>query len=152
MVTDMQLDKNAKDLHSALIQLIRVYQFRDRDKIQVCCRGLSVTQYYVIAMIVENGPLGIIDLVKRLYLDKSTISRVVDQLVDKDYIKKGVNPKDGRGIRLEVTKTSISVYRQIEIMEINDMKKMLRNIDPKTGRTAIKLISELSEEAREEFR
>ncbi len=63
-----KVDKNAKELHTALGKLIRVYQFRDRDKIQVCCRGLSVTQYYVIAMLVENGSLGIMDLTKILYL------------------------------------------------------------------------------------
>ena len=128
-----------------------MYQFRDRNKIHECCQGLSVTQYYIITMIVENGLLGIIDLTKKLYLDKSTISRVVDLLVENGYLNKEVNPKDGRGIRLEVTDKGITVYQQIEIMELNDLEKMLRKIDPKVSRTAIKLISELAVEAKEEF-
>lgn len=38
---DDQLMRDAEELHEALNQLVRVYQFRDRDRI--CCYDVSVT-------------------------------------------------------------------------------------------------------------
>ena len=102
-------------------------------------------------MIVENGLLGIIDLTKKLYLDKSTISRVVDLLVENGYLNKEVNPKDGRAIMLNVTDKGVKVHQQVEIMEIDDMKQLLSNIDPKVSQKAIMLISELAKKAIEEY-
>ena len=41
-----QLTQDSEDLYEALNQLVRVYQFRDRDRI--CCYDVSVTQCYAI--------------------------------------------------------------------------------------------------------
>ena len=43
---DPSLDRDAEALQDALSELIRVYQFRDRDRI--CCHDISVTQCYVL--------------------------------------------------------------------------------------------------------
>ena len=56
--TDSQqtaLDRDARGLHEAVADLVRVYQFRDRDRI--CCHDVSVTQCYALETIVEHGPL-----------------------------------------------------------------------------------------------
>ena len=62
-------------LHEAVADLVRVYQFRDRDRI--CCHDVSVTQCYALETLVEHGPLRLSALAERLFLDKSTTSRVV---------------------------------------------------------------------------
>ena len=64
---------------SAVADLVRVYQFRDRDRI--CCHDVSVTQCYALETMVEHGPLRLSALADRLFLDKSTTSRVVSTLV-----------------------------------------------------------------------
>ena len=149
--TDTRLEKNAKELHAVLVQLVRIYQFRDRNKIQVRYHRLTISQYYIIAMIAENGPLGIMDLTKKLYLDKSTISRVVDLLIKKGYIIKEASQSDGRAIRLNVTDNGRIVYQKIETIGTEDMKKMLENIDPKACRTMIKIISDLVKKATKQY-
>jgi len=148
---DKQLAKNAKDLHCVLVQLIRIYQFRDRNKIQVRYHRLSVAQYYIIAMIVESGPLGIMDLSIKLFVDKSTISRVVDLLVAKDYIIKKASLTDGRAIKLNVTEKGHAVYQKIERIGIDDMEMMLSKIDPAASRTTIKIISALVKKATKQY-
>jgi DNA-binding MarR family transcriptional regulator len=102
-------------------------------------------------MIVENGPLGIMDLTKKLYLDKSTISRVVDLLIKKGYIIKEPSQTDGRAIRLNVTANGRIVYQKIETIGTEDMKKMLENIDPKACRSMIKIISDLVKKATKQY-
>ena len=39
------LQADAETLHAALSELVRVYQFRDRDRI--CCHDISVTQCWM---------------------------------------------------------------------------------------------------------
>ena len=46
-------DATAEELHAALSALIRVYQFRDRDRI--CCHDVSVTQCYALEALVKLG-------------------------------------------------------------------------------------------------
>ena len=75
---DAELSRDAARLYDALSDLIRVYQFRDRDRI--CCHDLSVTQCYALEALVRRGPLTMNELAARLFLDKSTASRVVDAL------------------------------------------------------------------------
>src|SRR6476469_10157818 len=81
-LADLQHDAVA--LQAAVADLVRVYQFRDRDRI--CCHDVSVTQCYALETIVEHGPLRLSALAERLFLDKSTTRRVVSTLVRKGYV------------------------------------------------------------------
>src|SRR6185295_7416015 len=76
---------DATALHEALSELVRVYQFRDRDRI--CCHDISVTQCYALEALLRRGPSGLNELAQELYLDKSTASRVVAALQRKGYIR-----------------------------------------------------------------
>jgi DNA-binding MarR family transcriptional regulator len=73
-----RLERDALALYHALNGLIRIYQFRDRDRI--CCHGISIAQCYGLEALVQDGPLMLNELASYLYLDKSTTSRVVDEL------------------------------------------------------------------------
>ena len=83
------IDRDALGLYEAVAELVRVYQFRDRDRI--CCHDVSVTQCYALETIVEHDPLRLSALADRLFLDKSTTSRVVSTLVRKGYVEQSVD-------------------------------------------------------------
>ena len=70
-----ELQADAEALQAAVADLVRVYQFRDRDRI--CCHDISVTQCHALETLVEHGPMRLGALAERLFLDKSTTSRVV---------------------------------------------------------------------------
>ena len=76
---DQALQRDAEALQSAVSSLVRIYQFRDRNRI--CCHDISVTQCYALEALVEQGPLRLGALAERMHLDKSTTSRVVQTLV-----------------------------------------------------------------------
>ena len=81
---DPQLQQDATALYEAVNQLVRFYQFRDRDLI--CCHDVSVTQCYALEFLTEHGSLRLQQLAELMLLDKSTSSRVVDSLVKKGYV------------------------------------------------------------------
>lgn len=62
-----QLSQDAEDLYEALNQLVRVYQFRDRDRI--CCYDVSVTQCYAVETLVKKGALRLHVLAEEMFLD-----------------------------------------------------------------------------------
>src|SRR5947199_7736847 len=95
------LDRDAAALQAAVADLVRVYQFRDRDRI--CCHDVSVTQCYALEALVRQGGMSMNDLAARLYLDKSTASRVVDALERKGYVTRLPHPEDRRAVILEAS-------------------------------------------------
>ena len=96
------LDRDAAALQTAVADLVRVYQFRDRDRI--CCHDISVTQCYALETLVDRGPMRLGALAERLFLDKSnTTSRVVGSLVKKGYVEQQAEAGDKRATALLAT-------------------------------------------------
>src|SRR4051794_40071483 len=102
------LDKDARAVHAALSDLVRVYQFRDRDRI--CCHDISVTQCYALEALVRQGPSTLGAVAAELYLDKSTASRVIASLERKRYVSRSSHPKDGRAVVLKPTRAGRHLY------------------------------------------
>jgi len=142
---DPRLERDATDLHAALSELIRVYQFRDRDKI--CCHDLSVTQCHALSMISDFGPLSMNDLAGRLYLDKSTTSRVVDSLERKGFALRDANPDDRRALLLNTTESGREVLATIRVEIVAEEKRLLGDFEPAVRREMIRLVSRLARAA-----
>jgi DNA-binding MarR family transcriptional regulator len=102
---------HALALQDALSELIRVVQFRDRDR--ACCYDLSVSQCYALRAVVLDGPLSVNDLAAGLYLEKSTASRLAAGLVDAGLVGKVPDPDDARAVRLEATGEGRALHVQI---------------------------------------
>src|SRR5688500_14528398 len=105
------LRADAEALHAAVADLVRVYQFRDRDRI--CCHDVSVTQCYALETLVQHGPLRLGELADRLFLDKSTTSRVVQSLVKKRYVEQLADRADARATTLRPTTAGRRLYTRI---------------------------------------
>jgi DNA-binding MarR family transcriptional regulator len=146
---DPNLDNDAEEMHKAMSELIRVYQFRDRSRI--CYRNISVTQCYAINSIIEKGPMTLKMLASELYLDKSTASRVIDALAKKEYIKRFTDAGDARAIRIEVTECGRKLHNLIERDLVNEMKQIMKMFEPDVRRIAAKLVAQFAKAATERF-
>jgi MarR family transcriptional regulator, 2-MHQ and catechol-resistance regulon repressor len=87
---DATLTRQARELQDALSEFVRVYQFRDRD--QICCHDVSVTQCYALDALLRRGLATLNELAAELCLDKSTASRVVATLERKGYAARSTHP------------------------------------------------------------
>ncbi len=142
---DPSLDAHAAELHGALRDLKRIYQFRDRDRI--CCHDISVTQCWALDALVRAGPLSLNELAAELYLDKSTASRVVNALERKGYVQRRRNPADGRAVSLAVTSSGASLVARIESEMVAEEKRLLAEFEPDVRAAMIRLIGRLAEAA-----
>lgn len=142
-ITD--LERDAIELQDALNELIRVYQFRDRKRI--CCYDVSVTQCYAMRELARTGPMALSALARRLYLDDSTASRVVDSLERKGYTTRGKDPTDARALRVRLSESGRTLYTQIESDLLREQEALLAEIDPEIRQATARLMSRLAREA-----
>jgi DNA-binding MarR family transcriptional regulator len=145
--SDPALERDARALYGAMSDLIRVYQFRDRDRI--CCHDISVSQCYALEAVVRQGGMTLNDLAAHLYLDKSTASRVVDSLERKEYVTRAPHPSDRRAVLLEPTPAGRDLYRRIEDDILAEEKTLLAGFDPEIRRAMTHLIARLARAAAE---
>ncbi|WP_266168828.1 MarR family winged helix-turn-helix transcriptional regulator [Dyella subtropica] len=143
------LQRDAEALHAAVSDLVRVYQFRDRDKI--CCYDISVTQCYALEALVERGPCRSQALAEVLMLDKSTTTRVVDALVRKGYAARLPDPVDARAVSLEVTPAGRKLYEQINAELIEQQVALLRDLEPDVRAGATEILRRLAKAAQARF-
>lgn len=97
-VSDAQADTTADTqvmrLHRAVAELVRRYQFRDRN--EICCFGISVSQCYALEALDREGELPMGALASRMRLSVSTMTRVVDQLVEHGLVRRARSGDDRR--------------------------------------------------------
>ena len=137
--------QSAEALNAALSNLIRVYQFRDRD--MICCHDISVTQWYALEILVDRGVIRSQVLADALRLDKSTTTRVVDSLVRKGYVERAPEAEDRRAVALKVTRTGRALYERINRELIAQQGELLRDLDPRVWVGAIEVIQRLARAA-----
>jgi DNA-binding MarR family transcriptional regulator len=142
-----RLDADAVDLHTALSELVRVYQFRDRDRI--CCHDISVTQCYALEALIRRGPSGLNELAAELYLDKSTASRVVATLERKKYVTRERHPDDGRAVVLSASPAGRRLYERIRTDLVAETRELLEDFEPEVRKGAARLILRLARAAAE---
>ena len=144
--SDAVLHEDAAALHAAVTELVRLYQFRDRDKI--CCHDVSITQCNALEILVERGPSRSQALADALRLDKSTTTRVVDALVRKGYVERRPDPDDARAVALTATQSGRALYERINGELIDQSAELLRDLDHDVRAAATTLIARLAKAAQ----
>ncbi len=142
---DPTLEADTIELHRVLSELVRVFQFRDRDRI--CCYDVSVTQCCALEALVLRGPFTMNQLAAELYMDKSTASRVIDTLEDKGYARRTANPDDGRSLLLAATAGGRRLHARIEEDLLDGDQRLLADFDHGVRRSMARFIGRLAEAA-----
>lgn len=137
----MDLDRAAERLHRATKELIRRYQFRDRN--QICCHGLSVSQCYVLDALAEEGDLTMQRLAQRMQLAISTMTRVVAQLVRQGYVRRRPDPEDGRLVHVAITPRGKEIMATINRSLIESQKAILKALPREQWEGAIAVVEGL---------
>jgi MarR family 2-MHQ and catechol resistance regulon transcriptional repressor len=141
------LERDAAELHAALSELLRLYQFRDRNRI--CCEDVSVTQCYTLNTVIRLGSPVLRELARQMYLDKSTTSRVVDSLVRKGHARRIADPADRRSVRIEATAAGRDLAARIERRLVEQERDLIADFDPEVRQATARLIARLARAAKE---
>ena len=138
---DPSLAEDARRLAEGMSVLVRLIQFRDRDR--VCCYDVSASQCYALKGVVEAGALTVNELSAYLYVDKSTASRIANSLVDKGYLVRDAHRDDARVVRLAPTGAGRALCASILADEERDYAELLEDFEPATRAEIHRLVSKL---------
>lgn len=108
----MDSTDNSKRLRESLRLLIRKLGVLERDE-AICC-GVTLAQCHVIVETGRKQKISVNELAGLLNLDKSTVSKTVDQLVNKNSMIRETDPNDRRYVMLKLTIKGEELFRSIE--------------------------------------
>ena len=142
---DETLAEDALALQEALTDLIRVYQFRDRDA--VWCYDISLSQSHALDRLHRLGALTLNEFAASLFLEKSSACRLADALEKKAYLKRRPHPDDGRCVLLDLTKRGRALTERIKNELIEERAEILSDLSPPERKAVVRSISRLADAA-----
>ena len=94
------------------------------NKTDSCCCGISEPECFVLVEIGRKPNVSVKELAEILRLDKSGVSRTVEELVQKDYVERKPSTEDRRFVVLNLTLKGKERFEKIE----NDMNRKFKEI------------------------
>ena len=99
-------------LQRQMTSLIRAFGLH-RPDLTPCGHPMGVSAAHALMELASGHPLTLNELTGRLHLQKSTVSRLVDQLVRRRWVKRTPHPRDGRAVLLQLTDTGRQVAHRV---------------------------------------
>jgi MarR family 2-MHQ and catechol resistance regulon transcriptional repressor len=132
----------ARRLHGAVTELMRRYQFRDRN--EICCFGVSVSQCHALEALGQAGELTMGSLASQMHLSVSTMTRVVDQLVARGLAQRGEDAEDRRVCCVEPTPKGRELLGRISAELLEGERAILDKLPAEHRESVIRALKELS--------
>ncbi len=135
---------DAEDLSDAVVSFVRCFGLH-RPVRTPCGFDASVADAHALSEL-EQGPLRQMDLVDRLGLAKSTVSRVVSALVKRGWVYREATDSDGRGIILVLTDAGLDAAARLRTARSQRMQALLDQV-PASRRSEVVEVLRLLQEA-----
>ncbi|NNJ29486.1 MarR family winged helix-turn-helix transcriptional regulator [Lacrimispora defluvii] len=84
------------------------------EKSDASCCGISLAQCHAIVEIGRKEKISLVDLSGLLGLDKSTMSRTINNLVESDFVLRESDLENRRYVIIQLTEKGRSVFKDIE--------------------------------------
>jgi DNA-binding MarR family transcriptional regulator len=94
---------------------------------------LTPTQYSVLALVRNRGPLGLAELTVLEGLNPTMLSRIVKVLDERGLVRRMPDPDDLRAARVAVTPAGEAVHDRVRAQRTTVLSDCLRGIDPDTA-------------------
>src|SRR5262245_56223190 len=144
------VEADASDVYDVMTELLRIYQFRDRDR--VASHGLTVTQAYALDIILRRGEMAAKELAEELALEKSTVSRLIDGMVTNELIERSGHPRDARSALLRVAPLGRRLYSAFRRNIVRENVDVLRGLSPDQRATLIETLRRFTDAAKRRIR
>ena len=137
-------------LYGALEAYERLYQFRDPNN--ACLFDLRVNECYTLELIVERGPLAVVDIATALGIHKSNASRIAQALRDKGLLAAKADADDRRSIRLNASARGVKVYREVRSYLVDRFASSLRKFSAGDIATVAEAVAVLTADAEQRMK
>lgn len=93
-----------------------------------CCFGVTLSQCHTLMELDKEDNVSLKDLSKRLYIDKSTLSRIIEGLVNLGLVDRETPKSNRRTIIIKLTEQGVSVCNKINTENNLYYQKVLNSL------------------------
>jgi DNA-binding MarR family transcriptional regulator len=104
---------------------------------------LTTTQQIMLAIVVEDGPLRLRDLARRIGTTPATATRSTDALEIAGLVERKTDPTDGRGVLVGATPKGRRTQRKAHATLVTVLERMLDQMDLRNRERFISLMSDV---------
>lgn len=133
-----ELREDARDFFSTVQELIRHYQFRDVNR--ACEFGITITECHVLDLLAREAPQSINRIAAGMHLDKSTVSRAVQALLDKRLVRCSIGEEDARSRAVALTASGRKLHAAIKADSTECYQRFLGSFPRDARRNAIEVL------------
>ena len=113
------MDKTIRDIHKYLVEFT---------KGSLKENGLTKQRFLVLWYIIKNQPVNMSYLHDKMYMANSTLTVIVDRLVEDDLLNRYRNPKDRREVLLELTDKGSNILSKLLNTRHSFLEKALEDL------------------------
>ena len=106
------------------------------EKSDASCCGVTITQCHAVVEIGRKGKISLVDLAVLLGLDKSTMSRTINNLVESDLVLRDLDAENRRYVIIQLTENGRNVFQIIE-ESMNGYYESIFNSIPENKRNQV---------------
>ncbi|HEY5639200.1 MAG TPA: MarR family transcriptional regulator [Dehalococcoidia bacterium] len=107
--------------------------------------GLTMTQVRVLYTLQIEDRLTAGELAERLNVRPSTVTRIVDRLVQNKLVARDVDESDRRLVRHRLTKKGASVFRELQSMGRERLARVFDQLDDGQVKRVVEALRDLNE-------
>ena len=148
MVEVVRVSGDVETAQDALMRFVRTFGLHQPDRTP-CGQPLPVSEAHALIEIAGRGQLRQIELARRLRLQKSTVSRLVSNLVGRGWVRRSSAADDGRGVLLELTVVGVDTAARIAEARRDRLTAVLDRIPDDQRAAVVQALHTLAEAADE---
>ena len=103
---------------------------------------ITLPQFQVLQLIFFGEAINVKDLTRLTGLAASTVSEMVDRLIELTYVTKTQNSLDKRQVILKCTKQGASIIRKVIRQRIQTVQEVTRNMKPGSADSLVTMLTE----------
>ena len=110
-----------------------------------CGQPMSISEAHALGELHHGGPVSQQALADALRLQKSTVSRLVDSLVNRGWVERAVNPDDRREVRLTLTAAGQAAVEQLSAAATAKYRGIWERIPPEKRPQVVEALAVLND-------
>lgn len=109
---------------------IKTYRMYAMKKIRENGYPITIDQWLIIKSILENPQITQQELAKNVFKDNASVTRIIEIMVQSNYLSRKVDTKDRRKSILSVTKEGEDIIKKVQNIVLENRKVALEEISP----------------------
>lgn len=137
-----------EDLQKSIRLFVRSFGLLDQDRTP-CGQPMSPSQAHALQELGQGDGISQQALAEQLGLDKSTISRLVIQLIERGWVVKNANAKNRREVQLSLTQRGQTVLEGVQESASAEFRALWEHLPPSKRPQILESLSLLTNALKE---